>query len=231
GRFVRAGPRGARSRDARAPDAAWVTVRLLLVAASGRLVGQREHPHRAALRDVARPAELLGHAALHALGVDAPARLHSHVLHAVDLEGGRNAGHAGVRPELPEDIARLGVERAEHPVAGAAHENEAACGREDGAPVRRLERGGPHLLTGAEVPRLQLADVVRALDDVEGRLRACVALAGLVLDLDAGDRAAVVLVRRDVQEAGLRVVRLRRPVPAAPQRRAELDGAADRGLT
>src|SRR5688572_12569539 len=62
---------------------------------------QREHPDDAALRHDRLRAARAVDAARHALRVDAPARLHGDVLHAVDLERRRYARDAGVRSVLP----------------------------------------------------------------------------------------------------------------------------------
>ncbi len=100
-------------------------------------------------------------------------------------------------------------------------EHEPAGRRHDGPPVRRLILVRPHSLARAQVPGLQLADVVGALgdDEIDG-LRARVLLAGPVLDFFADEVLAEVLVGRNVEIARAGVVRGRRPVLTAPQRRA-----------
>ena len=197
---------------------------------AANLTTQREHPDHAALRHDRLRAAVTVDAPQHALRVHAPAGLHGDVLHAVHFERRRHAGDAGIRPVLPQQLAARGVERAEVAVAGAAGEHEPARRRHDGPPVRRLEIVGPYPLAGGEVPGLQLADVIGAVDDAEVRARAGEVLAAAVLDFLALHLLAQVLVRGDVQVAGLRVVGRRRPVLAAPQRRAELRAMADGGL-
>src|SRR5439155_255627 len=89
-------------------------------AARRRSVADREHPDDAALRHLRlRIAERV-QARLHALRIDPPARLHGDVLHAVDGEGARHAGDAGVGLVLPDLRAGLGVEGAEVAVVRAA---------------------------------------------------------------------------------------------------------------
>src|SRR4030095_13813609 len=108
---------------------------------------------------------------LHSLSVDAPARLHGDVLHTVDGKRARHAGDPGVGLELPELGAGLGVERPEVTVVGAAEEDEAAAGGEDGAPVHEGELVRPGPLTRRHVPGLELADVARALPPAHRGLR------------------------------------------------------------
>src|SRR5207247_1877491 len=106
---------------------------------------------------------------------------------------------------------------------------EAAAGGEDRAPVLIRELVGPHLLAGLHVPRLQLADVRRSLPPAHGRLRPIDAeeqLAGLVGPGLADERAAEVLVGRDIEVVRLRVVARRRPVLAAPESGTERNGGA-----
>src|SRR5207249_1993178 len=82
-----------------------------------------EHPDHAALRHVRLRATNIIERALHPLRVHAPAGLHRNVLYAVDREGARDAGNAGVRTPLPERVAGFAVERAEVPVVGSAGED------------------------------------------------------------------------------------------------------------
>ena len=144
------------------------------------------------------------------------------------------ASTPGVGLEVPELLAGLGVERPEHAVVGAAVEHEAATGGQDRAPVHGvIEQMGPGPLAGADVPRLDLAIGARVLVDREadvGDRHAGPPLAGHVFFLLAFQMAAVVVVGRDVDHAGLRVVGLVRPVLAAPQRRAEVGVLAGAGL-
>src|SRR5215213_3204258 len=115
-------PPRARSAFYRAPRDCFVAV---LLAMTGGSILQREHPHHTALGHERLLAARLIEPRDHLLRVDAPAGLHRDVLHAVDFEGRRHAGHAGVRAELPELLARLRVERAEVAVARSAREHEA----------------------------------------------------------------------------------------------------------
>src|SRR6516225_11455159 len=83
----------------------------------------------------------------------------------------------------------------------------------------------PDLLAGIEIPRLQLADMVGARRDREDRI--CRRDSGKALPRGIGDRIAhecpaQVVIGRDVEQPGLWAVGWRRPVFAAPQRRAEL---------
>src|SRR5262249_60876261 len=71
----------------------------------------------------------------------------------------------------PELGARLGVERPEVTVVGAAEEYEAAAGGEDGPPVLEGEFVSPDPLAGLHVPSLQLADVLGALAPAHRGLR------------------------------------------------------------
>src|SRR6202046_5904370 len=64
------------------------------------------------LRILAR--EGLVHPALHAGGIDAPARLHGNVLLAVHLKRHGNAVNPRDRGMLPQDLSRLRVDGAEH---------------------------------------------------------------------------------------------------------------------
>ena len=70
---------------------------------------------------------------------------------------------AGVGADSPELLAGLGVEGAEEPVAGPAHEDEAAGGGENRSHDVGLERPAPDPLAGIEVPRLELADMAGAV--------------------------------------------------------------------
>src|SRR5207237_10155146 len=85
--------------------------------------------------------------------------------------------------ELPERRAGLGIERAKVAIVGPTEEDEPAAGGEDRPPVLIRELVRPHLLAGGHVPRLQLADVRRALPPAHRRLRSIDAeaeLSGLV---------------------------------------------------
>src|SRR5262249_39141608 len=189
-------------------------------------IAECEHPDHTALRHVGLGAAKRVEPCLHPLGVDTPARLHRDVLHAVDRVRARHAGDAGVGFELPELVARLGIERPEVTVVGAPEEDEAAAGGEDGSPVLVWELVGPHPLAGRHVPGLQLTDVIGALPPAHRGLRALdaeIGLAGLVgirLRLPH-QRAAEVLVGRNIEVFRLRVVAGWRPVLAAPEPGAE----------
>src|SRR2546426_1882213 len=192
-------------------------------------VPKSEHPDDPALGHLGLGTEERVEPPLHPLSVDAPARLHGDVLHAIDGERARHSCDPGVSLELPEGRTRLGVERAEVPVVGAAEEDEAAAGREDRPPVLVLELVGPDFLAGRHVPRLQLSDVVRALAPAHRGLRPVyteVKLAGFVGAFHPHQCGAEVLVGRDVEIVRLGVVARRSPVLAAPEPRAE----GDRGV-
>src|SRR6185503_5944531 len=107
--------------DAPVISAAWPSNFMRAARASAL---EREHPHDAALRHDRLRAARAVDARRHALRVDAPARLHGDVLHAVDLERGGHARDAGVRALLPEQLARGGVERVEVAVVRTAAEHE-----------------------------------------------------------------------------------------------------------
>src|SRR5207247_3091317 len=143
-----------------------------------------------------------------------------------DGGGAGDAGDAGVRAPLPRGLTGFRVEGTKVPVVGSAGEDEPAPRGQDWTPVVWLERTHPHFLTGVHVPGLDLADVLRAVRDDHPDvldLGAQPELALLVGVRRAQERAAEVLVGRDVQISGLRIVGGRRPVLAAPQRRTEGD--------
>src|ERR1700687_4777057 len=88
----------------------------------------------------------------------------------------------------------------------------------------------PHALPRVHVPPLHLADMVGAGSDVEGGRRAGEATARNVRGLLSDGGPAEVLVGRDVNHAGLRAEGNRRPVLAAPERRAVVRQLAGSGL-
>src|SRR5207247_11156516 len=173
-----------------------------------------EHPDHAALRHVRLRAANIVEGALHPLRIHAPAGLDRDVLHAVDGEGAGDAGDAGVRAPLPRGLTGFRVEGTKVPVVGSAGEDEPAPRGQDWTPVVWLERTHPHFLTGVHVPGLDLADVLRAVRDDHPDvldLGAQPELALLVGFRRAQERAAEVLVGRDVQTSGLRIAVGRRP--------------------
>src|SRR5262249_43727329 len=127
---------------------------------------------------------------------------------------------------FPQDLSAAGVEGAEVAIVGATREHDTAAGREHRSPQRRIGEGlGPDLLTCVEVPGLQLTDVVGAGNDTEHQARSI--HSGKTLTRRIGDRLprkrlTQILVGRDIEQARLRAVGHRRPILAAPQRRAEL---------
>ena len=118
------------------------------------------------------------------------------------------------------------MEGPEKTIPGAAGEDQVAAGGQQRAPVEGLEVRRPDFLAGFQVPRLNLADVIRTLDivhlDVGDRYAKPQVTRGIRHVL-ADQRAAQIVVGRNVEQAGIRIVRLRRPILAAPQRRAEVD--------
>src|SRR5260221_2719695 len=121
-----------------------------------------EDPDGTALRDVGGYADITLHEpVLDPLRIDAPARLHGNVLRPVDLVGNRRAGDARAGLLLPQLVAGLGIERAEHPVVRAADEDEIATRGEHGGEKLPSEVVLPHLLAGGGIPGLQLAMMVR----------------------------------------------------------------------
>ena len=80
----------------------------------------------------------------------------------------------------------------------------------------------PHARAGVDVPRLHFTDVIGARGDDKRARGAGVAAAGRVGGRTADQRAAQVLVGRNVEHARLGAERRRWPVLAAPVRRAEI---------
>jgi len=112
-----------------------------------------EHPDHAALRHVRLcPANII-ESALHPLSIHAPAGLHRDVLHAVDGEGARDAGDAGVRAPLPQGLAGSPVKGTEVPVVGSAGEDEAA---ESGRRANRRDSRETSVLAGETHQFLQV---------------------------------------------------------------------------
>src|SRR5262249_55010221 len=120
---------------------------------------QCEDPDCAALRDIRVFVRLHQvDTCLHTRRVDAPAGLHGDVLLSVELERHRYAVHprAGAKP--PKNLPPRGIKSAEIAVIGPAGKNDVTGGRQHRAPeLRFLEVVGPGLLSGIEVPGLQLA--------------------------------------------------------------------------
>ena len=88
----------------------------------------------------------------------------------------------------------------------------------------------PDLLPGGRIPRLQLAEMIGAGTNLQTDIFGLgpePKLAGNQRHLLAGKAAAEILVGRNVDQAGLLAIGRRRPILAAPQRRAELNPLAD----
>src|SRR5262249_39627388 len=172
------------------------------------LLRDREDPDDSTLWHVLRPPEQIAQETLLERRVDTPAGGDADVLHAVHPERHRGGRDAGVGPELPEHLARVGVERREEPVIRPAIEHEAAAGGEDRTPVHRIGiQMAPDALVAVDVPRLDLAEVLRGLVDGEADVRdvdASPPLAGHVLLDLALHEATVVVVRRNVEHLVLR---------------------------
>src|SRR2546426_1918498 len=194
------------------------------------LLRDREDPDHAALRHVLLPAEEIGKQPLLERWVDAPAGHDADVLHTVDREGSGRRDDAGVRADLPQQVSGRGVEGSEVPVIRPAREDQPAARGQDPPPVHR---GGvlvaPHLLRRADVPGLDLAEVLRALVDREadiGDVDAGPPLPGHVLLHLAFHEPAVIVVGGNVEARRLGVVGCGHPVLAAPERRTEVGALA-----
>src|SRR5712664_2610273 len=168
-------------------------------------------------------------AVLDAARIEVPACGDGDVLLAVDLEGGGNADGAGRQREAPQLVAGAGVERPELPILRPAGEQDVPGGDQQRRPEVRLEIVLPHLLAGVQVPGLQLADVVLGTgaspdrpEDVVDLVAHIEPLGVLVRDLTLWEVRAEIVVRRYVEELGLRAPRFGRPIFAAANARAEL---------
>src|SRR5262245_22010554 len=193
---------------------------------------QRENIDRAALRHLgvfARKQQV--HARLHLGWIDAPPGLHRDILLVVDLERHRHPRYTRDGRELPQDLPGLGVESAEQAVVCAAGEQDVAAGRQHWPPIERRQIGGPYLLAAVDVPSLQLADMIGAIDhhhDILGH--AHVALADDVFRRLARELVAQVIVGWDIYQPRVRTERDRRPILAAPKAWTELRRLAGAGL-
>src|SRR4029077_2166807 len=171
---------------------------------------------------------------LNALRVDAPARLDGDIFRPIDFVGYRHAHDAGVGLLLPQHVAGLGVVGAEHTVVGAPAQEEITSGRRHRTEQLRLrEVMRPDLLSRRRIPRLQFTIMIGAGNDLQADILGLGYEPELALgqrDLLAGKTAAEILVGRNIDQAGLRTIRRRRPVLAAPQRRTEIDPLAEARL-
>src|SRR5439155_26114368 len=152
------------------------------------------------------------------------------VLAAIEREGRGRRDGAGVRADLPQHVSVRCVEGPEVSIIRPAREDQPAARGQDARPVHR---GGvlvaPRLLGRADIPGLDLAEVLRGLVDGEADVRDVDAgppLPGYVLLHLAFHEPAMVVVGRDVEASGLRVVRRARPVLPAPERGAEVGALA-----
>ena len=125
--------------------------------------------------------------------------------------------------DLAQHLAVRRIERTELAVVGAALEQHVAGGGQQRTPVlAHAKVVGPDLLAGVEIPGLHFADMIGALAEIQPARHAGVRLTGDIGDGTAEDRAAEVLVGRDVEQLGLRAVGDRRPILATPEARAEI---------
>src|SRR3954469_3636415 len=154
---------------------------------------EREREQRAALAG----AELSGQ---EALGPGAPAGRHGDELPAVDLVGARARVVAAAALELPEQVARLGVERVEL-TGRLAAEQEVAPGGQQRRAHRDVVLPAPPLGAG---PRVERADGAGVVLEVHGDARAPVRDALLEVPPPPGRRGADVLDGA-VQELRVRV--------------------------
>src|SRR5262249_23696986 len=129
-----------------------------------------------------------------------------------------------VRWELPQQLARDGVERMKMAIARASSEHEAASGGEHRSPIRRSGIVvGPDSLARIHIPRLHLAEMVRArCCEGPAAANADKSRAGRVLNFSAHVRAADVVVGRNINHPRLRAERNRRPVLAPVRVRTEV---------
>ena len=192
-----------------------------------QLLPNRKHPQHPTLRYMGVcPVEAIQHCLL-ALSIYAPARQHGNILDPVDLICCGYACHPGIRALLSQDLAGLGIKGAEIAVVGAAHKHESSASSENGAPVVALKRRSPDFLASIQVPGLEFADVVFGIRmwqqfKIVWKANAHVELAGPIRCLSAGQRAAQILIRRNIEQPSLGIVRGWRPVFAAPRRRTVL---------
>src|SRR6185437_10062681 len=187
-----------------------------------------EHQHRPALGNHGFGSLYLVDPVLNALRIESPTGRDRYVLLAIDLKGCGNTNHAGGRREAPQFIARAGIERPELPVRRATREYQIPARDEQRRPEDGLEVVLPDALARIQVPGLKLAQMI-------GRTRAGanrpedafhfvsdVEAAGVWLRHDTlWEKAADVVIRRDVQELRLWAPCLRDPVLAAADARAE----------
>src|SRR3954469_11642800 len=164
---------------------------------------EREREQRAALAG----AELSGQ---EALGPGAPAGRHGDELPAVDLVGARARVVAAAALELPEQVARLGVEGVELTRRLAA-EDEVAARRQQGRAHRDVVGPAPPLRPG---PRVERADGAGHVLEVDRDTGAPVRDALLEVPAPPGRRGADVL-HRGVEELRVRVVAGVRPLLGA----------------
>ena len=167
---------------------------------------------------------------LHRARILAPTRHHRDVLFLVDHERRGRRVNAGIRRLLPQHLAGHGVEGAEQAIVGSSTEHQAAAGRQDRAPVGRVfEIVAPRLLSGVDVPRLHLADVVRTRGDVHLIGRRCPPAAARRFHDAPDHHRTKIFLRRDIHQACLWIEGARLPVLPAVPRRAETGGLADVG--
>ena len=135
---------------------------------------------------------------------------------------------------LPKQFACLGMIGAEHPVIGTSDQDEIAAGR--GHRTKQLRFGKlcrPDLLSCGRIPRLQFTEMIGAGTNLQTDIFGFRPQPKLTFNqrhLLAGKASAEILVGRDVDKAGLRTIRRRRPILAAPQRRTELNPLAGNRL-
>src|SRR3954452_25529915 len=182
--------------------------------APAELLRQREGEQRAALTGPEHSGE-------EPFGPRAPPRWHCDVLATVHAVRARAAVVAAAALELPQLIARLGVDRPVLPGRLAA-EHEAAAGRQQRRAHRDVIAPAPALLAGA---RVEGADRAGHVLEVHGDTRSPVRDALLELPAAPGGRRADVL-HRAVQELGVRVVAGVRPLLGAGRPRPEVDRVA-----
>lgn len=159
-----------------------------------------EHPERATL----------GHRLGQLSHVTAPQRHgaavahgHADVLFAVLLPGDGRRNDAAAGLELPQLLARLGVEGLEEAVAGAG-EHQVALGGQHAGPQWQVLLVLPHQLAGGRVHRPQGADVV-VVHALDAEAHAQVRRAFLVVHF-LGPVLLLPLVAGDVEQAGVLAV-------------------------
>src|SRR6266851_7468029 len=193
------------------------------------VLAQLENEQRAALRNHGFGPLYLVDPVLNALRIQSPTGRDRYVLLAIDLKGCGNTKHTGGRREAPQFISRASIERPELPVGRSTREHHIPASHQQ----RRKEDGFevvlPDALARIQVPGLKLAkmigrtcaganrpeDAFHFVSDIEP--------AGVRLRHDTlREKAADVVIRRDVQELRLWAPCLRWPVLAAADARAEL---------